>query len=121
LRTQIGAVAVPFKLNRKGLPGGVYVPPLSQIVSPGFIAEGAIPEHPIAVQRSHGADWLPLPLELPVVETYQLLANAAGENGATRPTNATRENKVFLQNLINSELNPMSPPKVIIGPTEPYH
>ena len=69
----------------------------------------------MAVQRSHGADWLPLPFELPAVETYQLPANVAEENAAARPTNTKKENNLFVQDLANLEVNAMLPPKVIIG------
>src|SRR5512143_2856319 len=60
--TTIGARAVPFSELVK-FP--VYVPPRSQIVSPGLTAPG----WESAFARLHGAFWVPLPRSVPVGET----------------------------------------------------
>src|SRR5215831_6649754 len=60
----IGFVSAPLRATVK-LP--VYVPPRSQIVSPGLIDEGPAS----AVARSHGLAMLPSPDAAPVGETYQ--------------------------------------------------
>src|SRR5215475_6224257 len=60
-----------------------YLPPRTQMVSPGLTEDGPFK----AVCRSHGLLMLPSPPELPVVETYQLLpeGRTGGGGGAVPP------------------------------------
>src|SRR5947209_7947843 len=72
----IGALGVPTRLlasTELEVPPP-YRPPRIQMVSPGFTAAGRAR----AVTMSQGLLMLPLPLGLPLTETYQLLPEVVG-------------------------------------------
>src|SRR3989344_7283931 len=96
-----GAGAVPFRLL---LNAPLYVPPRSQIVSPGFTTKFLFVETVLsfnAVAKSHGLLMLPSPVGEPVGETYQLFAADIKSINKNKniPKKNTASNPLFFMNL----------------------